>query len=313
MVKHVMLRQRLLLSGKFDVKKERNSRVGYILDYDASPLTQDELILARVSITVQEIHQLADIAYQETVQICKDLLHMPVPSLPFKLAPLAGVSKIKKAKAKPVAGEGDDEDTDEEDDEDTDDEVCEADVEVDVDAGKVAEAAALDAARYASLCEDFDALSVVEAKNSSGSVSVSQEPTSIPSNVVMTSLPVTLPPIASQILDKCGVLSVRLMLSIRKLHQSGTATRSERTKKLDSKFTKPKETRTEESDDDETKFMFSIQEASHRVRVVQALDVDATRVKTEREVRWQTTAKAVEKLSPNSESSFISFCSKSEG
>src|SRR6202451_1225503 len=92
MVKHIMFRQRMLLSGKFDTKKESTSRVGYILDYDASPLTQEELIRARVTLTVEDIHQLVELGYREAAQICKDLLHMPVPSLPLILAPLSGVS-----------------------------------------------------------------------------------------------------------------------------------------------------------------------------------------------------------------------------
>ena len=51
MVKHTMLCQKLLLRGKFDDKREQKSCSGYILDYDASPLTEDELLKAHVTLT----------------------------------------------------------------------------------------------------------------------------------------------------------------------------------------------------------------------------------------------------------------------
>lgn len=51
MIKHIMIRQKLLLSGKFDDKRERSSRSGYIFDYDASPLTEPEILKARVTLT----------------------------------------------------------------------------------------------------------------------------------------------------------------------------------------------------------------------------------------------------------------------
>jgi hypothetical protein len=56
MIKHIMVWQKLLLSGKFDDKKEQTSRSGYILDYDAKPLTDEELIQARVTLTTMQIN-----------------------------------------------------------------------------------------------------------------------------------------------------------------------------------------------------------------------------------------------------------------
>jgi hypothetical protein len=54
-----------------------------------------------------------------------------------------------------------------------------------------------------------------------------------------------------------------------------------------------------EGDDADKKLKLSIKEASHRVRVIQALDADATRTKSAREIHWQTAAKELEKLAPN--------------
>jgi len=52
-------------------------------------------------------------------------------------------------------------------------------------------------------------------------------------------------------------------------------------------------------DDADKKLKLSIKEASHWVRVIQALDADATRTKSAREIRWQMAAKELEKLAPN--------------
>lgn len=278
--------------------------MGYILDYDASPLTQEELIRARVTLTVEDIHQLVELGYREAAQICKDLLHMPVPSLPLILAPLSGVSsKVQLATHQNKVGV-DDEDSDAEgdEDEDTDSEVGDLDTEehADVDADASAEAAALDAARYAGLCSDFDA-TVEDAREQVG------PETATMSTDIITTAPAPPPPstpiLTSQILDRDGALSIRLMLRMRALHQSGTGTRSERAIKLDPKFTKPKEL--VGADDAEKKLKLSIQEASHRVRIAQALDINATRIKSARQIRWQTAAKEIEKLAPNGKLSHV--------
>ncbi|KAI0349019.1 hypothetical protein OH77DRAFT_1415677, partial [Trametes cingulata] len=131
LVKHVMLRQHILLSGKFSANKERSSRAGYILDYDASPLTPAELSEARVYMPEALLNQLVELAYLEATQIAKQLLRMPTPSLPLTLTPLrapntkAGKhshhgSAGQSGKSSAVGGLGDDEETDGEVEEDED-------------------------------------------------------------------------------------------------------------------------------------------------------------------------------------------------
>jgi hypothetical protein len=160
-----MFCQCMLLYGKFSLKKERTSRVGYILDYDTSPLTE-ELLRCRVTLTTEDIHRLVDLGYCKAVQICKDLLHMPVPQLPLILAPLSGVNSKTKTPQHLAKTNADDEDSDAEieKEEDTDDEDVELDTEHDtMDADTTAEAAALDTSHYARLCADFDA-TIAEAR-----------------------------------------------------------------------------------------------------------------------------------------------------
>src|ERR1700683_1419997 len=90
MVKHIMLHQKLLLRGKFDEKRERNSCSGYILDYNASPLTEAELLQVHVTLTTIQISQLVELSHWEASAICKDLLHMILPKLGTMIVPLAG-------------------------------------------------------------------------------------------------------------------------------------------------------------------------------------------------------------------------------
>lgn len=47
MVKHIMLEQRLLSSGRFNVKRDSNSRAGYIIDFGSKPLSETKLLGAR--------------------------------------------------------------------------------------------------------------------------------------------------------------------------------------------------------------------------------------------------------------------------
>jgi hypothetical protein len=241
MIKHIMFRQCMLLSGKFSLKKERTSQVGYILDYDASPLTE-ELLRCRVTLTTEDIHRLVDLGYCEAVQICKDLLHMPVPQLPLILAPLSGVNSKTKTPQQLAKTNADDKDSDAEieKEEDTDDEDVELDTEHDtMDADTTAEAAALDTSHYARLCADFDA-TIAEARQQNNADSTSSS-SLVFADIAMTALaPPSNRVLTSKILDKHGTLSIRLMLNMRQLHQSGTGTCSQRTIKLDLKFTKPK-------------------------------------------------------------------------
>ncbi|KAI0676073.1 hypothetical protein C8Q78DRAFT_1075017 [Trametes maxima] len=88
LVKHVMLRQQILLSGKFNAKKERTIRAGYVLDFDPSPLTPAELEKACVRLSESELNQLVELSHKEATLIAKQLLRMPIPSLPYILTPL---------------------------------------------------------------------------------------------------------------------------------------------------------------------------------------------------------------------------------
>ncbi|EIW56114.1 uncharacterized protein TRAVEDRAFT_50602 [Trametes versicolor FP-101664 SS1] len=116
LVKHVMLRQTILLSGKVSAKKERTSRVGYALDYDPSPLTPEELKNARVRMPKAVLDKLVELAYKEAAQIAKQLLRMPVPVLPLKHIPLRAPNPSSRRRAPKNTVQEDEEDTADEED-----------------------------------------------------------------------------------------------------------------------------------------------------------------------------------------------------
>ncbi|KAF8487748.1 hypothetical protein F5888DRAFT_1758869 [Russula emetica] len=122
MVKHIMLRQKLLLSSNFNDKRERKTRSGYISDYDASPLTEEESLKARVTLTTIQINQLVDIGHREADAICRDLPRLPVSKRGIPLIPLIGPVQGKKKSKRQGSGSDTDDDAFEGNEEDGDEE-----------------------------------------------------------------------------------------------------------------------------------------------------------------------------------------------
>jgi hypothetical protein len=126
MVKHIMLCQKLLLGGKFNDSRERKSCSGYILDYDASPLTEEELLKAHITLTTIQINWIVEPSHREADTICKDLLHMPLPKRPIPLIPLIGPAQDnRRAKKQGSKSDVEDKEDFEGDDEDDDEELLE--------------------------------------------------------------------------------------------------------------------------------------------------------------------------------------------
>ena len=102
MVKHIMLRQRLLLSGKFKEKRERDSVCGYIMDYDGTPILAKETRLSVTTITDHAMSELVAVGFNEASRLCKDILHIsviqPTGSAPIILVPVG--AHLRKPKAK---------------------------------------------------------------------------------------------------------------------------------------------------------------------------------------------------------------------
>lgn len=274
MVQHIMVRQRILLSGNFKENREKKSKVGYDLDFDATPLTPEHQRLAKVKITAEELNGLVELAYKEAEMICKDLLKIPVMSISHE-KPL-GLVKVGI-----VPDSSDNEEEDVEDVEDDND--PESDSLADN-----AEVAARDTARLSALCDDYDE-TVAEARDAPAMVPQAT-PISVALNADATDISITCPiAVKSEIVDGNGKLSIDRMLKLRQKLQSMTKVNSERVVRLDSKSALKRVMAT--INDDSGKPKMTIQEASQRVRVVQALAKDVEKEKKAREIRWQTVAK----------------------
>lgn len=291
MVNHIMVRQRILLLGTFSEKREKQSGVGYDLDFDATPLSPEEARAAVVSLSVKDIDELAELGYKEAEMICKDLLKISVPALNHE-KPLQ-LSRVGVARTAPFHYKDSDDDEPEEDalsdDEDYDDGVDESSSEA-----IVAAAAALGTSRLSALCDDYDA-TVAELRTAPAIV---PQVLLVPTCARLLSstqdhLPVTL---KSDIIDGDGMISIERICALRRRLQSGTKVKSERAIRLDPKFALRKTTDelTNEEDDTPPKRKMTTQEASQRVRVVQALAHDVERDIKARAVRWRGFAKALE-------------------
>lgn len=318
LIKHVMLRQRLLLSGKFQEKRERGTREGYIFDFDDTPLTPAELDNARVRLTRADVDAIVELAHTEAVKLTKDLLHMPTPPLPFKLAPLSGPPRSKKA-SQFNRGKSDGEESDEESDEDLNGGVegekeKETTVDVAPDLDEVVSSAAADAAREAILGKAEEELEQYVAAAEDVDVDMQTAPTPLREEGEHQYTPTQSPsgqaPPKSTIVinDK---LSVQGIVDTREGNSSRTNVKSQRVALLDPKFTEEMKKATSKPMDKtalkqkqsaasrEATNKISVREASHRVRVAQDVDPDQVRPQTAREVRWQETVKRVVLLMPS--------------
>ncbi|KAI1782137.1 hypothetical protein LXA43DRAFT_977717 [Ganoderma leucocontextum] len=332
------LKLHIILSGKVSAKKERTSRSGYVIDYDATLLTPAELQNARVVMPIPVLNRLVELAFQEASAIAKQLLYLPVPKLPLDHIPLQPPPSSRRRRRTTEA----DLDTDTEDDQcsdsDSDSDDVEADdeeneerpdaVEDDVftsdDVHAQAEDAALHTARYSKLSHDFDetleecleelpdASSLMQQTTGETETVTSRRvdmkigsskssPTCSPSPGGQTQVTVVAAAtIASKLLDSDNKISISRILDGRREYQSRTSTHTERIIAVDPKFSDLHAQRPDAK--------MSIREASHYVRVVQDFTNGVKATKTAREYRWQEAAKLVSTVA--SEEDLPNFASK---
>ncbi|KAJ7016612.1 hypothetical protein C8F04DRAFT_1280950 [Mycena alexandri] len=87
MNKHITFRQRILSSGKFNNKKEKDSNNGYIHDCD-SPLTPEEISALKEILSRLDINRACEVAWKEAAAIAKQYCGMEIPDLPLQTADL---------------------------------------------------------------------------------------------------------------------------------------------------------------------------------------------------------------------------------
>ncbi|KAJ6579492.1 hypothetical protein DFH09DRAFT_1445551 [Mycena vulgaris] len=299
LVQHVMVWQRILLSGKFKEKRERNARVGYVLDFDASPLTPEDKKLAEVKMTDADMNALVEIGFVEAALICTQILHIPAPkptaAKPLELAPLG----VHAPKAKSSAEDSDSDEEDDFEDEDEDEESISEPFSghSSSEDSRTIALAAHDAARYSALCEDYE--DAVNELNSIPAVSIVAGPPPPPDVPVVTASTHSIP-IQSELVDPAtGKLSISMMLRARLHWQAGTTTRSEKVSEIDSTYALRRFTKAVGSQGDDTEpEKMTIQEGSNLVRVLQDQNVSLQESKPikYRALRWRGIAATIQRL-----------------
>ncbi|KAJ6503931.1 hypothetical protein C8R45DRAFT_924266 [Mycena sanguinolenta] len=302
LVQHVMVRQQILLSGSFKEKRERNARVGYVLDFDASPLTAEDRKLAEVTLTDRDIDSLVELGFQEATLICTQLLHIPAPKpmerKPLDLAPLG----VPAPKAR-LSGASEDFDSDDDDyDDEEEDHPPASDPIPDhlrSEESRGIASATHGAARYAALCEDYEnAVTELNSQPEPATPAAVFGPPPPPHSITSTSSPSI--SFRSEIIDANGKLSISMMLQARLHWQAGTTTRSEKVSQIDSKYALSRIARAvgAEQDDDAEPEKMTLQEASSLTRVLQDQNVTIQESKPVkyREIRWKGIAAVVQRL-----------------
>jgi hypothetical protein len=298
MVQHIMVRQQILSTGKFTKKQERTSAVGYIMDFDTSHMTAEDQYLQPSTLDDQDIRLLIETAHSEAIRVCKDIISLPIPSLPFQLKPLGAHSRKKKAVTANESDENSDsaEDSDGDAIEDGDDESDKAiaDGMSADDISPLAADAAEHSARYSALCEDYNIV-VAELTARDGPTTSTASVAERVSSTIVVSAPATSAVSdahlnKSSIIDDSGKASITLILRERERLQGGTTAKSERVVRIDPKFALKKVV----GPDGEP--IMTVKEASHLVRVIQDLDSGTTKATKTRVLRWQATCRKIQGL-----------------
>ncbi|KAJ7266521.1 hypothetical protein C8J57DRAFT_977001, partial [Mycena rebaudengoi] len=299
MVQHVMVRQRILLSGSFKERRDRKARVGYVLDFDASPLTPEDRKLAEVRLTDADMNSLVELAFVEASLICTQILHIPAAKptaqKPLELAPLG----VHTPKSKPSSK--DDSDSDEADFEDEDEtQISEsASIHNGSDESRMIALAAHDAARYSALCDDYEA-AVKELELVGPPAPVVLGPPSPPTAPVVVAPSNQSTAFRSEFIDPNGKLSISMMLEARLHWQAGTTTRSEKVVQIDSIYALSRIARGvgAQKDDDTEPEKMTHQEASNLTRVLQDQNaaIQESQPRKYRELRWKSIAAVVQRL-----------------
>ncbi|KAJ6628294.1 hypothetical protein B0H10DRAFT_2209579 [Mycena sp. CBHHK59/15] len=84
MYKHISFRQRILSSGKFDTKKEKDSNNGYSFDFVDSGLNQEEIVALKQVPSRSDLDRACEIAWKEAAALASQFCAMEIPDLPLK-------------------------------------------------------------------------------------------------------------------------------------------------------------------------------------------------------------------------------------
>ncbi|KAJ3911642.1 hypothetical protein F5877DRAFT_55061 [Lentinula edodes] len=310
-VQHIMVRQRIIESGEVSPKNLKDSASGYLFDSVTDLRIPSSKPIPSVTISRAQIDDIVRIAYQEAVHLCRDILCIPALKTPSPARqPLLHIALdhpiISDSAAADDGSDAEYESGDEPGEDEDEDNLEEDDYEVyqlpdDDDSHSYREKlnhtaglTAKDTAKYSALCDDLD--KILE-QHDLVHTDIGLPLPSLAKLHLATTTTVESDPISqfSQIMDSASSkVSVDACLKVRKIWQSATSTKSERTVKLSDKYVLGKVMKS----DAPVKKM-SPQEGSHRLRIAQDKNVELQQQqkKNKRQQRWLEGAQSIRKVS----------------
>ncbi|KAF8197320.1 CHAT domain-containing protein [Mycena galopus ATCC 62051] len=84
MYKHILIRQRILASGQYSTKTEKDSNNGYIFDFIDSRMKPEEITALKNIPSRAEIDRACQTAWKEAAALAKKFAKMQIPALPLR-------------------------------------------------------------------------------------------------------------------------------------------------------------------------------------------------------------------------------------
>ncbi|KAJ7052712.1 hypothetical protein C8F01DRAFT_1331915 [Mycena amicta] len=99
MYKHILIRQRILSSGQFSTKREKDSNNGYIFDFVDSGLKPEEIAALKDIPSRADIDRACDTAWIEAAALASQFGKMQIPTLPLQVSDLHPQFRAPNGKA----------------------------------------------------------------------------------------------------------------------------------------------------------------------------------------------------------------------
>ncbi|KAJ7252831.1 hypothetical protein C8J57DRAFT_955015, partial [Mycena rebaudengoi] len=109
MYKHILIRVRILASGQYNTKKEKDSNNGYAFDFIDAGLTAEEIAMLKDIPSRADIDRACETAWAEAAAIASQFAKMHIPTLPLKSSDIH--PRFRAAAETAVEDDSDDEET----------------------------------------------------------------------------------------------------------------------------------------------------------------------------------------------------------
>ncbi|KAJ7103006.1 hypothetical protein B0H15DRAFT_767196, partial [Mycena belliarum] len=115
MYKHILIRQRILSSGQYSTKREKDSNNGYTFDFVDWGLKPEEIAALKDFPSRDDIDRACETAWNEAAALAREFAKMQIPELPLKPSDLHPKFRTPNGRTTEQVSEDEDEDSDVED------------------------------------------------------------------------------------------------------------------------------------------------------------------------------------------------------